>query len=330
MTPFFKFKKRFLSFMAFVLTPFASVPTSISTIPRTVALPPIAKVNEIPIHAWVSNVDSLLSSNSIVAWAELSNFRLEKAYHYKMLSSRIGEHEYVVCHFSYIDKSLSDIFLRFDRSASNQKDNTSGSTSTFSLPEASAASITPEGPGSVATPPQPVVSEAAHNPSSSRTSFSLKKFLPGSSGSVSRTKSESSLSLGVSSNRALAHDTVCRLEALPSDTMAKSITFSDDLARRPCLWDVMILTSTVHKEKAIYKLLKDQQCYWFADTIFYILEHWAEKHKNGEIKLEKNAKWLGTFFHRRIYERPSGELSIWNKFLDDKREKDLQVSAPTR
>src|SRR6266550_2737581 len=102
MAPFFKFKNRFLSFMAFVLTPFASVPTPISTMHRTTtALPPIGKENEIPIHAWVSNVDGLLTGwgpDSIAAWAELSRFRLQKAYHYKMVGeTRRGDHEYVVC-----------------------------------------------------------------------------------------------------------------------------------------------------------------------------------------------------------------------------------------
>jgi len=85
----------------------------------------------------------------------------------------------------------------------------------------------------------------------------------------------------------------------------------------------MILTSTVHKEKTEYKLLGDQQCYWFADTIFYILEKWAENHKNGEINHNQDAR-LGYFIVTRIYERPSGDLSIWNTFLDDKRDKELQ------
>ena len=88
----------------------------------------------------------------------------------------------------------------------------------------------------------------------------------------------------------------------------------------------MILTSTVHKEKIEYKLFGDQQCYWFADTIFYILEKWAEIHKNGEIQHYQNAK-LGVFLRTRVYERPSGDLSIWNTFLDEKRDKELQVSA---
>ncbi len=263
MVPGFKFRKnRFLSFMAFILTPFASVPAPSSTTPRTadvLLLPSFGKENGVPIELWVEPI-FLYDRNlgTIAGWSDFCRFRLEKAYHYKMTGKRLrGEHEYVVFQFSYKDESNTKrkVLLQLNRSARNNHD-----VLTY-----------------------------------------------------------------------LARDTVARLKKRPSDGKAlKSITFSGDLARRPSIWNIAVLASVVHNEKTVYELLKDQQCYWFADAIFYILEKWAEKHKNGEIKHEKNAKRLGTFFGKRIYERLPGEMSIWNGFLDEQREKDLQVSTPTR
>lgn len=255
----FKFRKnRFLSFIHSHSIRVRADPSS--TTSRTadaLLLPSFGKEYGVPIELWVEPMFLYDRNPRIVTagWADFCRFRLEKAYHYKMIGKRLrGEHEYVVCEFSYKDESNTKrkVFLQLYRSTRNREDDAS---------------------------------------------------------------------------KYLARDTIARLKRRPLDAkVLKSVTFSGDLTRRLSLSNFAVLASVVNNEK-MYELSKDQQCYWFADAIFYTLEKWAEKHTNGEIKHEKNAKRLGTFLGKRVYERPSGEMSIWNKFLDEQREKDLQVST---
>jgi len=140
----------------------------------------------------------------------------------------------------------------------------------------------------------------------------------------------------MSSNQYLAADTVTRINGHPSDSqLLRTITFRGDRSSRPNLWDVMILVSVVHQESTTYKLL-GRQCYWFADTIFGLLEKWASINENGSVgRTEKRrAKWFkglastGKLGVVPVYRRDTVHIDeIWDKFTNERHIMDNRVSV---
>ncbi|KAF8345110.1 hypothetical protein F5887DRAFT_1074758 [Amanita rubescens] len=92
----------------------------------------------------------------------------------------------------------------------------------------------------------------------------------------------------------------------------------------------MILVNVVNNDNATYTLL-GRQCYWFADTIFGLVEKWASIHKNEIVRPEqKRKRWKGLASTGRIgvvpvYSRDTIHIGeIWDKFTKERQIKDNQ------
>ena len=142
---------------------------------------------------------------------------------------------------------------------------------------------------------------------------------------VSPFSSESSLYLAV--------HTITRINGDPPlSKVLRTITFKGDRATHPSLWDVMILANVVHHDSDTFTLL-GRQCYWFADTIFGLLEKWASIHKNGIMRPEEK-KWrrglasTGRLGVVPVHHRNTVLIDeIWNKFMEERRIMDCQVGV---
>ncbi len=314
MTP-CKFKKsRFFAFLASMFSAPLEPSPSTTQPPVFPAIPPL-QPQKWQIDVWHALVLAHLSNwagGGQEVWSCLTRYRLERAYHYKSTKGRKA-HELVICEF-YVDQD-NKFAVMFDRSASDSKDNSS--ISTFSSAETGA--VNPEGPATS--------SVSGHI--SSRSSSSFKKRIA-SSLSLPSQRSLSRAS-GVSSNECLADDTITRLEnysglPLPDSNLLKTITFTGDRDNRPHLWDLMALLLVVNKECPKYKLL-ESQCFWFADTSFFILEKWVATRNCGQVVSNKRSKARGgKYACAPIYTRDLTKLeAVWKKFEDKRREMNQEV-----
>ena len=286
---------------------------------------------QMPIETWIHVVMTCLrgwDSESISMWQELSGYRLKKASHCKDTNT-LNEHEFVVYEFTDDKKQILE--FRTDRSVGERK----GSMSIPSCSSSSVESFVTDFTNFEASSPH-------HSPQSSRLSLPLISMKGGISkvtGSIRKTirrLSEDSLPRPsvMSSNQYLAADTITRISGHPphSDVL-RTIMFKDDRAKRPSLWDVMILANVVHHDSDTYTLL-GRQCYWFADTIFGLLEQWASTHKNGIVRPEeKRKRWrrlasTGRLGVVPVHHRDAVLIGeIWNKFMEERRIMDYQVGV---
>jgi hypothetical protein len=284
---------------------------------------------QMPIDTWTHVVMTCLrgwDSESISMWQELSGYRLKKASHCKDTNSLNG-HEFVI--YEFTDNKKQKLEFRTDRSVGEHK----GSMSISSCSSPSVDSFVTDFTDFEAPSPRP-------GSQSSRLSLpliSIKGSISKVTGSIRRIVrhlSEDSLprSSAISSNQYLAADTITRISGHPSHSkVLRTITFKGDRAKRPNLWDVMILVNVVHNDSATYTLL-GRQCYWFADTIFGLLEKWASIHKNEIARPEqKRKRWKGLASTGRIgvvpvYSRDTVHIGkIWDKFTKERQIMDNQV-----
>ncbi|KAF8348677.1 hypothetical protein F5887DRAFT_1071581 [Amanita rubescens] len=237
---------------------------------------------QMPIVVWVHLVMTCLrgwTPESIAMWLELTGYRLDKVFHCKVTNSR-NEHEFVIYEFS--DDKKHKLQLRTDRSAGERKDSVTASSSSV------------ESFGTDLGESSPLVD----SPQSSTSSLSFVSMkgriskIPGSIRHAVRRLSDSSISRpsAMSSNQYLAADTITRINCHPPHSnVLRTITFKGDRAKRPSIWDVMILASVVHNDSATYTVL-GRQCYWFADTIFGLLEKWATIYNNEATTSDEKEK----------------------------------------
>ncbi len=132
----------------------------------------------------------------------------------------------------------------------------------------------------------------------------------------------------------VVRDTITRINGHPPHSnVLRTITFKGDRAKRPSLWDVMILANVVHNDSTIYTLM-GRQSHWFADTIFGLLEKWATIYNNEATttdekeKLKRRARGrqgsIGLVpVHRRD---PVHVNKIWDDFTREKQTMGKQVS----
>jgi len=316
------------SFMDFVRN-FLSRPlgTTMDTMGKSRSVP-----HPMLIDTWIHVVMSCLrgwTSESIAMWQELTGYRLEKASHCKVTTTR-NEHEFVI--YEFRNDKRQKLELRTDRSAGERKRTMSTSSLSSSM-----ESIVTNFTDFEAPSPRP-------SPWSSRLSLpliSMKGSISKVTGSIRKTirrLSEDSLPRpsAMSSNQYLAADTITRINGLPSDSQVlRTITFRGDRSSRPNLWDVMILVNVVHQESTTYKLL-ERQCYWFADTIFGLLEKWATIHEDGSVSPteKRRVKWFrglastGKLGVVPVYRRDTVHIDkIWDKFAKERHIMDNQVSV---
>ena len=315
--PCFKFKKsRFFTFMASMFSAPSEPPpgpsTTLPTVPGYPAIPPFHP-QRWQIDVWHKLVFAYLkdwTGESQEVWSYLTRYRLGNAYYYKTKAKKT--HEYVICEFS-VDTN-DKLIVKFDRSASDSKDNSS--ISTFSSAES--GTVNPEAPAT---------SESLDVSGSPSSSSSFGKRIA-SSLSLSSVRSVSRGSR-VSSTECLADDKITRLERLsPDDDLLKTITFTGDRDKHPHLWDLLALLLVVNEECPEYKLLNNQ-CFWFADTSFFILEEWATKHNCGTVVLDKCAARIGKagkLVRAPIYTRDSTKMeAVWNKFEEKRHQMNQEV-----
>ena len=281
------------------------------------------------IVVWVQLVMTYLrgwTSESIAMWQELIGYRLERASHCKD-NNIYNEHEFIV--YEFINDQNHKLQLRSDRAAGERKNNDSSSSL--------------ESFGTNLEKSYPLVDSPSSQSLASKSSSSLVSVsgsLSKISGSIRhavRRLSDSPLSVpsAISSNQYLAADTITRINGHPSHShVLRTVTFSGDLSSRPSLWDVMILINVVHKDSITYTLL-GRQCYWFADTIFALLEKWAKVYEVGSVKAnEKKKKWgrrqssTGSLGGVLVHRRDSVHIDkIWDDFTKEKQIMNEQVSA---
>lgn len=146
----------------------------------------------------------------------------------------------------------------------------------------------------------------------------------GSKASPPLSHSFSSYSSDMSSDRYLARDTI-RIERRPRHHEAlKTITFRGDRSSRPSLWDVVVLVWLLHNNRPFYNPLL-HQCYWFADTIFGILEKWpngmAVHGEKGKVKQGRRHASIGCYHGTHVHNRNMEVIvKVWDDF-----EKERQV-----
>src|SRR6266550_4200614 len=320
----FAFKDALRGFLSSVLPP--SIMGSLGTSAGSKSVPHLDV--QMAIVVWEHLVMTCLrgwTSESIAMWLELTGYRLDKAFHCKVTNSR-NEHEFVIYEFS--DDKKHKLQLRTDRSAGERKD-----TVTMS-PTPSVESF-----GTDLEESSPLVDFSPQSSTSSLSFISMKgriSKIPGSIRHAVRRLSDSSISRpsAMSSNQYLAADTITRISSRPPHSnVLRTITFKGDRAKRPSLWDVMILASVVHNDSTNYTLL-GRQCYWFADTIFGLLEKWATIYNNEATttdekdKLKRRARGrqgsIGLVpVHRRD---PVHVNKIWDDFTRERQTIGKQVS----
>jgi hypothetical protein len=239
---------------------------------------------QMPIVVWVHLVMTCLrgwTPESIAMWLELTGYRLDTAFHCKVTNSR-NEHEFVIYKFS--DDKKHKLQLRTDRAAGERKD----TVATSSSPPV-------ESFGTDLEESSPLAHFSPQSFSSSLSFVSMKgriSKIPDSIRHAVRCIPDSSISRPsvMSSNQYLAVDTITRISGHPPHSnVLRTITFKGDRAKRPSLWDVMILANVVHNDSATYTLL-GRQCYWFADTIFGLLEKWAKIYNSKATTTDEKEK----------------------------------------
>ena len=274
----FTFKDTLRGFLSSVLPP--SVMGSLGTGVGSKSVPHLDV--QMAIVIWVHLVMTCLqgwTSESIAMWIELTDYRLDKAFHCKVTNSR-NEHEFVIYEFS--DDKKHKLQLRTDRSVGERKD----TVTTLSSPSVESFGIDLE---------ESLVNFSPQSSSLSSSLVSMKgRFskVPDSLRHAVRRLSDSSISRpsAMSSNQYLAADTITRIgDHPPRSNVLRTITFKGDRAKRPSLWDVMILANVVHNDSATYTIL-GRQCYWFADTIFGLLEKWAKIYNNEATTTDEKEK----------------------------------------
>jgi hypothetical protein len=279
------------------------------------------------IVVWVQLVMTCLrgwTSESIAMWQELTGYRLEKASHCKD-NNIYNEHELII--YEFINDQNHKLQLRSDRAAGKRKDTTT--TCSFSSLESFGTDLEVSSP------------LADFRWKSSSSLSSVKGSLSKISGSIRhavRRLSDSPLSVpsAISSNQYLAADTITRINGHPSHShVLRAVTFHDDRSSCPSLWDIMILVNVVHKDSITYTLL-GRQCYWFADTIFALLEKWAEIYNVGSVKAneKRKKKWgrrqssNGSLGGVLVHRRDSVHIDkIWDDFTMERQTMNEQVSA---
>ncbi len=283
-----------------------------------------------PINTWILVVITCLrgwTSESIDMWQGLSGYRLEKASHCEDTNT-LNEHEFVI--YEFTDNKKQKLEFRTDRSVGERK----GGMSMSSCSSPSVESFITDFTDFEAPSPRP-----SHRSSLSLPLMSMKGGISKVTGFIRkavRCLSEDSLPRpsAISLNQHLAADTVTMINGHPSGSQVlRTITFRGDRSSRPNLWDVMILANVVHNDSAIYTLL-GRQCYWFADTIFGLLEKWASIHKNGIVRPEeKRKRWkvqapTGRVGVVPVYSRDAVRISeIWDKFTKERQIMDYQAGV---
>ena len=264
---------------------------AMNTMGKSRSVPHLPVNVRMPIDTWAHVVMTYLrgwDSESVSVWQELSGYRLKKTSHCKDTNTLNG-HEFVI--YEFTDNKKQKLEFHTDRSVGEHK----GSMSISSCSSPSVDSFVTDFTDFEAPSPLP-------GPQSSRLSLPLISIKGGISkvtGSIRKTirrLSEDSLPRpsAMSSNQYLAADTITRIsDHPPHSNVLRTITFQDDRAKRPSLWDVMILANVVHNYSATYNLI-GHQCYWFADTSFGLLEKWGSIHGNGIMGPEQKRKgWKG-------------------------------------
>lgn len=322
MPPIFKDKrKRLRALMSSVLP--AAILHSLGTATGTKSLPPLDE--QMSIRSWIRLVHTGIrpwDSESVEIWEELHGYRLEKAHHFKQLSRTT--HEFIICEFS--NEKKYKIELRFDRSAGERKD----SDSINSVP----SSMETTDSGATESSMASSVGSSRSSPRGSllvKQISSMKARMSKSSASVEKKAtppSQSSQSFlprmsGISSQQYLALDAVTRIKSRPANAhVLKTLTFRGDPAQRPNLCDLMVLVDILYSEKEVYTVF-ESQCYWHADTIFSILDMWANEHDNGDVTVREKKLFqasTGSFGFVPVLRRDANEVQrIWDTFMTGRR-----------
>ncbi|KAK2467428.1 hypothetical protein APHAL10511_000663 [Amanita phalloides] len=307
--------------------------SSLDTTPGNKAVPRLDV--PVPIFYWVEMIISRLqgwTSESVAVWRELTGYRLENAYHCKFTNTQ-NEHEFII--YEFCNEQNMKLELRADRSVGERKGALgTGSDSDFSSIDSSDT----QSEGSSHSAASPYFSN--HRSSRSTSSIaSMKEGLSKVSGSfkrLARRLSDSTMSRpsAFSSDQFLADDRIVRIQGHPKKSeVLRTMTFKGDRARWPSLWDIMILVQVVHDDSTMYKLL-GRQCYWFADSMFGLLERWSTEHKNGTVcaDSQRKSKWgkraqasTGSLGIVPVHRRDDDQMrNLWNSYLKERKSMDAQ------
>ncbi|KIL67376.1 hypothetical protein M378DRAFT_197158 [Amanita muscaria Koide BX008] len=262
------------------------------------------------IVVWFQLIMALLGSwnmESKAVWAELVGFRVDKAYVCKNESG--NEHEYVVFDMSR-PEHREHLFLRLERSAGERKGSPTSSPSSSSI--SSYDSSDSEKSSDISPLPSRIPDFYERSSGSSISIQSMKEGISKVTDTFHRAVrrlSDSSLSRpsGISSNQYLAADSVTKLNSFSTSgiKVIRTIEFhSPDRFKRPCLWDIMILAYVMHQDSMTYELF-ERQCFWFADTISAVLEHWFNA--SGDVSITDGKPMKSRFLRRN---RSSGSVGI--------------------
>jgi hypothetical protein len=132
------------------------------------------------------------------------------------------------------------------------------------------------------------------------------------------------------SGQYFANDTILKIQGHPDHCeILKSIRFDPDSSLCPNLWDVVMLTRFVHDNSPVYTL-QEHQCYWFADTIFGVIETFPNgkvvSYERGEVKWKRRQASIGSCGIWPVHRRIPGQISeIWSNFMTEQRNLTQQV-----